>query len=143
MCSILDKYPIGGGGGGECLHLYYRNTVKGMIGNIGMLTGKWYLENCICYYCYTLRILSRCDLILSYIIYIYMYRTPFIYAVYIYMYRMPLDTVLFAFLIFAEEGNSSNRNVQNNIILASVNFLFFFLPKFLTCLAPRGGYSGI
>ena len=41
--------------------------------------------------------------------------------------RTPLDIRIF---IFAEEGNSSSRNVQNNIFLASVNFLLFFYQNF-------------
>ena len=41
--------------------------------------------------------------------------------------RTPLDVRIF---IFAEEGNSSSRNVQNNIFLASVNFLLFVYQNF-------------
>ena len=39
-------------------------------------------------------------------------------------------------LFFAEEGNSSCRNVQHNI-LASVNFLNIFLSKFSTSLSTH------
>ena len=44
---------------------------------------------------------------------------------------MPSKTSLdIRIFIFAEEGNSSSRNVQNNIFLASVNFFLFFYQNF-------------
>ena len=41
--------------------------------------------------------------------------------------KTPLDIRIF---IFAEEGNSSSQNVQNNIFLASVNFFYSFTKIF-------------